>query len=212
MSSTTQFLLLLALDLGGLVAVYFLLRARIRRQLELESLLDGVREESRALVLELNETADRNVSLVEDRVVALRGLLDEVDRRMGVARRELESRDKERRAFEQLSRRRPIVPSAAEAIPLELAPRPAPEPPAPKPAVSKPALDIRVAPESVVPPRSKREEALDLHRRGFSAEIIAARIGATVSEIELLVDMEQRRAASTGDGIAFLTREPESRN
>lgn len=233
MSAASQFLALAALDIAGLVLLWFLLRARIGRYLELENLLDGVREEARALVMELNETADRNVSLVEDRILALRGLLDELDRRMGVARRELESRDAEREVFERLRRRRPIVPEPAEPIPLELRsgelrtgeePRPGEEsrggeapaielrlggqrapgtgqtPPEALPAASRrrAAPEVTFAPEPVATPRSRREEALDLYRKGFSADIIAARLGATVSEIELLVDIEERRSEAAG--------------
>jgi len=222
MSSGAQFLTLLALDLGGLVLLYFLLRARIRRQLELENLLSGVREEARALVMDLNETADRNVSLVEDRIVALRGLLDELDRRMGVARREIESRDREREAFDRLRRRRPILSGAAEPAPLDLGPAAPPraggpegsapelgapiplelgsaQPPPPEaaiPILRRPSLDIRIAPEPILPAKTRREEALELSRKGFSPDLIAARLGAPVSEIELLVDMEQRRSAA----------------
>ncbi|HET7839870.1 MAG TPA: hypothetical protein VFL04_08920, partial [Rectinemataceae bacterium] len=43
---------------------------------------------------------------------------------------------------------------------------------------------------------SRNEEAFALHRKGFSADIIAAKLGATVAEIELLVEMEERRQAS----------------
>jgi hypothetical protein len=204
MSPTAQFLVVLAVDLGGLVVIHFFLRARIRRQLELENLLSGVREEARSLVMELNETADRNVSLVEDRIVALRGLMDELDRRMGVARRELETRDKERDVFERLRRRRPIVPAGAmgaENPGPRAAETPRGEPPSGEtdaaiPILRRPALDVRIAPETIVPARSKREEALELHRKGFSPDLIAARVGATVSEIELLVDIEQRRSAA----------------
>ena len=232
-----QFLALLALDLAGLVLLWFLLRARIRRFLEIDNLLSGVRDEARALVMELNETADRNVSLVEDRIVALRSLLDEVDRRMGVARRELESRETEREVFERLRRRRPILPEAgSERPPISLvvpqdeggaSPRGAPPPPAeidaapgdraarghspgdvpiplslrgarrpeavPVEPVPRRIPEVGLSPDPIAPARSQREEAMDLYRKGFSADIIAARLGATVAEIELIVEMEERR-------------------
>ncbi len=229
MSIMIQLLALVALDIAGLVLLWFLLRARLRRYLELENLLSGVREEARALVMELNETADRDVSLLEDRMGALRELLGEVDRRMGVARRELESRESERAAFERLRRRRPILPAQDEEelpIPLELRssePRPSAAPPLeapaslpeePPPAGREELLlgagtegrgDIPRRPEFVLaaeqlkPARSLREQAFDLYRKGFSADIIAARLGATVAEIELLVDIEERRS-ETGLG------------
>ena len=218
MSSTAGFFLLIAIEVGGLFAIWFLIKAKVRRYLELENLLSGVREEARALVLELNETADRNVSLVEDKMIALRELLDEVDRRMGLSRRELETRVNEREVYAKLSRRRPIVPSA--------------EPPMERPpALSPPALpggegpakaqveapiqlnlgpeaqeanrsgpEVRVSEESIVPSKTKREEALDLFRRGISADLIAAKLGVTVAEIELLIEIEESRRSSS-EGI-----------
>jgi len=110
MSAVAQFLILAAIDVAGLFAIWFLLRSRVGRYLELENLLSGVREEARALIIELNETADRNVSLVEDRVKALRELLDEADKRMGLVRRELGARAAEREVYAKLNKRRPIVP------------------------------------------------------------------------------------------------------
>jgi hypothetical protein len=218
MSAVAQFFLLAAIEVAGLFAIWFLIRAKVRRYLELENLLAGVRDEARALVLELNETADRNVSLVEDRMVVLRDLLGDVDRRIGVERRELEARDAEREVYAKLSRRRPIVPSSDRPPGHEQAPQvqqpvspgvaagtaEAPitlnlgsseVPSAPSHGEPRSALDIVVAENSVIPPKSRREEAFELYRRGFSADLIAARIGATVAEIELLIEIEERRSA-----------------
>jgi hypothetical protein len=220
MSPLGILLVLAAILVGGLFAVFFLLKARIGRYLELQNLLSGVREEARSLVMEMNETADRNVSLVEDRMIALRGLLDEVDRRMGVSRRELESREAEREVYQRLSRvrRAPASSSSPEADRGLHEPQAAPRreersaapassetpitlslnlPKSPGEATgapSRPLPELRVA-EDVVPGKSRREEAYELHRQGISADLIAARLGATVSEIELLVEIEERRRA-----------------
>ncbi len=219
MSSVAQFLALAAIDVAGLFAIWFILRARVRRFLELESLLSGVREEARALVTELNETADRNVSLVEDRMASLRALLDEADRRIGLAKRELAGRAAEREVYARLNKRRPIVPGGAEpdipAAPSRAAPSAdaaegtadgesaaaaradadsAAEAPEGPPPESFP--EVTISKERVRPEKSPRERALELHRSGFSAQIIAARIGATVAEVELMIEMEERRPAS----------------
>jgi hypothetical protein len=197
MSGLAQFFLLAAMEIAGLFAIWFLLRAKVRRYLELENLLEGVRDESRALVLELNETADRNVSLVEDRMVALRELLAEVDRRIGVERREHSTRENEREVYARLSKRRPIVPEP-ERQGAPAYEEPAPEAPSAPITLSLGTPEIGISETSVVPGKTRREEAIELHRRGFSADIIAARTGATVAEIELLVEMEERRAAGRG--------------
>lgn len=216
MSLFVQFLLVVAFEVAGFFVLWFLLRARIRRFLEIENLMEGVREEARALIIELNESADRSVSLVEDRMSALRGLLDEVDRRMGLARREQEKRVVEREIYTKLAQRRPIVPQeSADAV--MAAPVPS-RPPAREASASdmrraeaprgdepiplqlgeasgqRRVPDVRVSEEAIVAKPSMREEALTLYRKGFSADIIAARLGATVAEIELLVEIEERRS------------------
>jgi hypothetical protein len=243
MSTLALFFALAAIEVAGLFIIWFRLRARVRRFLELDNLLEGVREEARALVLELNETADRNVSLVEDRIVALRELLAELDRRIVVEKRELETRSVEREVYAKLARRRPIVPAEEPALPESAPPsrravHPAPQP-APHPASQAPvpqelpreaareiareavadrtedgpiplplgsssdaiarrpfrsAPEVTLSDDLIINSKTKREEALELHRSGISADLIAARLGATVAEIELLVELEERRA------------------
>ncbi len=214
MSALAQFFLLAAIEVAGLFVIWFIIRAKVRRYLELENLLAGVRDEARALVLELNETADRNVSLVEDRMATLRVLLGDVDRRIGVERRELEARDAEREVYAKLNKRRPIVPNsdrlpaneilAESPITLNLGAAEVVMAPSQfgsqgsSQGEGRQTLDVVMAENSVVPPKTRREQALELYRRGFSADLIAARIGATVAEIELLVEIEERRSSSNG--------------
>jgi hypothetical protein len=210
MSEMAQFFILAALDVAGLFAIWFALKARVDRRLELESLLSGVREEARALITELNETADRNVSLVEDRVKGLRDLLDETDRRMGLVRRELRTRESEREVFARLSARRPIVPPAPEAVPAPVAaptaadasPRPADEATiefslgpreAEGPSERADLPEVGLSEDRIEVAKSSRERAVELHRQGFSAQVIAAKVGATVAEIELMIEMEEMR-------------------
>lgn len=221
-----SFLALLAVDVLGLAAIWFFLKSRLNRALGLESLLESVRKEVRALDIELNETADRNVSLLEDRMKSLRELLDEADRRMGVVKRELGRREAEREVYSQLGRKAHRQPQASPAPKGEEAPElfaepkagpaqtaaaaPLPPEPSPPPAgeepiklslgrPQRPLPEVSRAAESVIPPKSRREEALELYRQGFSADIIAVRLGATVAEIELLVSLEEGRSRGFGE-------------
>ena len=202
----------IVIDIGGLVLIWFLLRARIARTLEIDGLLAEARKEARLLTIEINETTDRNITLVEDRLTALRELLSEADRRIGVARRETGRRQAEGEVYNRLGRRLPLRSDAfsgegsdgvvslmlgeqraaardgqemaegddrGEPVSLPLGPR---------------LPEIVTSSASVIPPRGLRERAIELHRSGFSADIIAARLGATVSEIELLVSLEEGRS------------------
>jgi hypothetical protein len=216
--------IVIAIEVAGLIGIWFFLNAKIRKSLGLESLLAEVRKEVRALSIEINETTDRNISLVEDRLTALRDLLSEADKRMGLYRRETEKRQGERELYNRLGKRlpepgrepetRPSVGSSRAAAPvaeLDLGieePRPngRPSPPrqetpeaGPRPQepvrlnLARTVPEVITPKESVIPPKSLRERALELYRGGFSADIIAARVGATVSEIELLVSLEEGR-------------------
>jgi hypothetical protein len=220
MSTTALFFSLASIEVVGFFIIWFRIKSKVRRYLELENLLEGVREEARALVLELNETADRNVSLVEDRMLSLRKLLDEADRRMGVVHREFEKRDMEREVYTKLNRRRPIVPGAARLIVPEVtrsasdvsrdessspaAPNGVPESPitlnlgSTDEEKGQVIPEVKISADFIVPSMTKREEALDLYRRGISAELIAAKLGVTVAEIELLIEIEERRRAGAG--------------
>jgi hypothetical protein len=194
MSGTAQFFVLAALEAAGLFAIWFILRARIRRFLELENLLAGVREEARALIIELNETADRNVSLVEDRMKSLRELLDEADRRIGVVKRELGARVVEREIYAKLNRRRPIVPNGGALNGVTPADPSAAA--ADRAVPAEPLPEVLSAHDRIDPVKSPRERAVELHRSGFSTDLIAAKIGATVAEVELMIEMEEMRPAS----------------
>lgn len=210
--------LLVSLDLLGLVAIWLFVRARLNRALELENMVAEVRKEVRALNIELNETADRNISLVEDRMQALHGLLDEADRRMGIMRREIDNRASEREVYSKLGRRRPYQAEEAKEAPprteaaastvgsrFEAPPagfdevRGAAGTEAPiRLELPRKSAEILPARESVIPPKTLREEAIELYRKGFSADIIAARLGATVAEIDLLVSLEEGRRGGEG--------------
>lgn len=179
---------LVVIEVLGLAGILFYVRSRLHKALELDGLLESLRKEVRALTIELNETADRNISLVEDRILALRSVLEESDKRLEVVQRELARRDQEGEVYSRLGRPRP-----AEA-PLPSRPAPAEAQPSREPI----RLDLsrrnpEIASQSVIPPKSKREEALELWAKGFSADIIAARLGSTVAEIDLLISLEEER-------------------
>jgi len=229
--------ILIAIDVAGLAAIWFFLRARIRRSLELEGLLAEARKEIRLLSLEINETTDRNITLVEDRLTALRELLAEADRRMGVMKRETGRRQDEREVYNRLGKRVPLVPGSASAFddrPFDevSAARVLPEVsfatdfpadslgvadgargPSPGSGASDSGRqagdrepvrlslghavpEIPAPHQGPIPGQGLRERALELHRGGFSADIIAARLGATISEIDLLVSLEEGRLGS----------------
>lgn len=213
-------LILVALEVLGLAGILLYVRFRLHRALELDGLLDSLRKEVRALTIELNETADRNISLVEDRILDLRSLLEESDRRLEVVQRELSRKDQEAEVYSRLGKPRPSEPRPSEPRPAENRPAQpsldrgqdegswvevaATLPPAQASRepirldLSRRTPEIISLKESVIPPKTMREEALELYAKGFSADIIAARLAATVAEIDLLISLEEEKRQGEG--------------
>jgi hypothetical protein len=167
------------------VYFYFYIRRRTSRG----AILAEYRDEVNRLIAEIDHATDRDARLVEERITALRKILEDTDRRIALL-----SRDMERRAGGEfhIGGRQP-VPSPAAVFPAEAA-RPSPP------------LDAAVSAGSAGTPASSRppvvpqvrpltEQAAELSRQGFSAELIAARLGVSLSEVELALAVYRRTGA-----------------
>ncbi len=235
----TQFSVLLAVNLLGLALIFLFVRGRIRKALEVEGLQEKLRQEIGQLVRDLNQTTDRNISLLEDAIRVLKEAVTEADRKAAVLKREAERRSSEGAVYDRLGRIRAAASSGDRPVPVGDAdepprsPRPArpspgpsstpgsaPEPetapeyaPAPRrsgpgriasdPGSDVPQPAIPFVTFSSTPLRSKpplKEEVLSLNRRGISSEFIAAKLGITVAEVELIVSLEEQRGLAAREG------------
>jgi hypothetical protein len=172
------FVLLGAL-VAGLAVLYFLLRSRLDRRLARVDPAAEIRDELASVMVEMNRTTDRNVALLEDRISQLTRLIAEADRKMGLLRRESEKNEASRMVYTQLAR--PAAAMEAERAAAEAAGPAGPAAPAgaPRPpGAAEQSLESRV---------------LMLEREGFSAAVIANRVGSTVGEVELIISLARRR-------------------
>ena len=149
---------------GGLV--YIILVRKIERERSGPEVLKQIRSEVDQMIVELNQTADRNIGLLEQRIRSLNELLEQTDRKIKVLQRET---DRHRRSTETYSSIRPrtaAVPSAA-----------GPEKTKQPPAEEK--------------PKTKREQVLALYNQGISADLIASRVDSTVAEVEMIISIHE---------------------
>jgi hypothetical protein len=215
-------LITLVVDVGGLIVLYALLRDRVRRATTAEAQIGEIREEVSRLLVELNQTTDRNILLMEDRIGSLNDLLAAADKKIGLLQREIEKHDVGARIYSRLSPGRP--PAAADPSLSGPAPAPAPALPAAqarpavfaKQAAARPADVPSSAPLAVElaekpsqrrdarrgetardPAGDLQQRVLMLHRAGFSASLIAGRVGAPVGEVELIIGLEERKLAGS---------------
>ena len=96
-------LVTLVVDIGGLLLVYALLRDRVRRATSAAAQIAELRDEVSRLVVELNQTTERNIGLMEDRIGSLNELLAAADRKIGLLHREMEKHDVGAQVYSRLT-------------------------------------------------------------------------------------------------------------
>jgi hypothetical protein len=172
------------------------LKSYVRRRTDPDHILVILQEEIHQLEADIDEKTEQDLQLLEEKIRQLREACADADkacaeaeRRIAVLSRELERRETEGRTFAALDRT--AVPAAVAAYAatsrgrhpllegLEIA-APEKKPPAPKITVSR---------ELKPKPLPLKERIAELHRAGFSAALIAERLGLTVGEAELYIAM-----------------------
>jgi hypothetical protein len=197
--------LLIAVNVAVLTASWFLLRGWLARRLSAPRQAEDLGEEVGRLVTELNQAAERNVVLLEDRVAALNELLATADKKIGLLGREIERHEAGSRVYGHLAGPRSRA-AAAEAAAREGERAPVPGAEAvrtvagssPVAATGSTAREAPAAPASgVADARTEmRAEIRRLARGGLTPAAIAARIGAPLGEVELILSLELRARGS----------------
>ena len=185
---------LLITQVVGLLFLYWLLSRRIRRATDVTAHVAALRAEVGGLVAELNGTTDRNVRLLEDRVATVNELVEKLDRKLRVLRRE---------SARAMSPVVTVVPSERgdTATPVPATPAPvlaaaeggaATPPPEQALAAAPPSsdsarLDQDPTGEGGAAEQSQTGHIARLHRSGLIAAEIAQRLGVDVGEVELVI-------------------------
>jgi hypothetical protein len=212
-------LAILGINAAALFLMYLYFRARIRRFLELDELTSKLKKEVGALILELNATTERNIGLIEDKISALQEAAALADKRLLVLNKELERKESSAGVYTSLGKlqrkdtpsRVPEPPSSIEsaeyAQPVDSLPSEARElrrslsgQPRfePEPAASKAArVEISRADSQIAYEPSFREKVIELSKKGFSAALIASRLGSPLGEVELALSLSERAEDSS---------------
>jgi len=197
----------LVIDVGGLVLVYALLRDRIRRATSAAGQIAELRDEVSRLVVELNQTTERNIALIEDRIGTLNELLNAADRKMGLLHREIEKHDVGAHVYSRLAEggargiqaRRQQGTTEHVTVGPE-APARSPEAKPPEAARGEDGHGAEDSRDTAAGARETRARSDDVHQRvmmlsrsGFSASLIAGRVGIPLGEVELIISLERQR-------------------
>jgi uncharacterized small protein (DUF1192 family) len=191
-------LITLVMDIAGLLLIYAVVSDRVRRATNAASQIAALRDEVSRLVVELNQTTERNVALVEDRIASLNELAIAADKKIGLLKREIEKHDVGARIYSRLAEERqvsaggrPGSPSAGQTG----AAGAAGTPPLSVELSEKPRRDdeMRGVPRRDDERQELRQCVMMLHRSGFPASLIANRVGMPAGEVELIISLEQRK-------------------
>jgi hypothetical protein len=198
----------------GFFFLYF--HRYIRRRTSRENILAECEDAVARLEAQIDAVTDRDAQLVEERIRSLKKLLEDVDRRISLLSRIEDQRKPAVPLYNSLGNRisfpgagpgKPFPPDAAFPDP-----GPVPSPPASDTANMEGALPsggpVDTPPPSPVPgpagdspltpalepdddTRPLVERVAELDRAGFSPELIASRLGISVSEAELAVTVSR---------------------
>ena len=165
---------------------FFYFRSLVRRKTAInylrEELLSEIREEVSALLSAIDETTERDISLVETKETELKILLEEIDKRIKIYIKELENREEADRVYTSLGKNRYKAPPPEENT-------------ASSPAFPIPEFLVKEdgAEEDDPANINAREKLKELLMAGFSPSVIASRLGISIAEAEFAAALYQKR-------------------
>ncbi len=162
-----------------MVCGFFYLKIRVDRVVSGEEWIRKIRDEVDELVLEMNQTAERNVALLENRVTVLKELLDQADSKLQIMQKESEKSDLSRQVYSHLKKNAVTRPHHSDKEEKE------PE------LFDEIALPVREKKDDSPSSdnRPLRQKVMELYEQGFGAEIISQRLGASISEVDLIINL-----------------------
>ena len=197
------------LSIASFAVLYVLFMRRIKNELTTRRLLDELRDEVNSLVVELNQTTDRNVGLVEERIKRLQNLISETDKRIQLLGREMEKHQVGVDVYEKLKRSSqrmtfprgadtPVSGSVASGNRAESGTdigRNGSEAAAPAAdgAAANPSIEAGESSEPSESSGTLSERVMRLANQGFDARIIAQKLGSTLGEVELILSLKHDR-------------------
>ncbi|MFW6338775.1 MAG: DUF6115 domain-containing protein [Alkalispirochaetaceae bacterium] len=171
----------LAFNAVILAIIYLVLNRKVEKNITPEAFLEKVRSEIESVIVDLNETTDRNITLLEERVRSLQALIKRADKQLTVLQREVEKRKESSEVYTHLRKAGKIVSGSAQRNETEGMTQSS----SIAGAGSEPAT-----PNSEIP---LEERVINLHNQGVAPGSIAARLNRTIGEVELIISLYERK-------------------
>lgn len=172
----------LAFNAVILAIIYLVLNRKVEKNITPEAFLEKVRSEIQSVIVELNETTDRNITLLEERVRSLQTVIKRADKQLTMLQREVEKHKESSETYTHLRKAGKIVSGPVEGVQGGSAGAREGEAPPPQER-------SRAATEEL--PLEQR--VINLHNQGIASASIANRLNRTIGEVELIISLYERK-------------------
>lgn len=170
--------IILAVAIVVMAGGFLYLKNKIERAITSEEWISKIRDEIDELVLEMNQTAERNVALLENRIKTLEKLLENADKKMLIMQKESEKSDLSRQVYSHL--KKSAVLPAEELTPSQQYPH-------------SQGLQLSLEEEEKKYEQDKpvtlKDSVMSLYGQGFSADIISQKLQASIAEVYLIISL-----------------------
>lgn len=187
-------LLSFLLSISVTIGIGIILAGRIERKTRPSKLVENLRSEISGIIVELNATTDRNVQIIEDRIEQLKKTIESADRKIKLLHDEIAKAERGNQLYVRLRKDKPIVPPAAPNASASVPQEPTAVPPKDSPPAAKqdslPQQGVQATPKNdLTPHQQMRARVWEMYAMGERIDRIAARVGRTEGEIELMVSL-----------------------
>ena len=107
-------LIILITETAGFIILYYLLKYKTEKNLDPRLLIGRVREEVNQIIIEMNQTTDRNIALIEDKISNLMDLLKRADKQINLLKKESNKNIESNQLYNQLKSYKKTLDIAAE--------------------------------------------------------------------------------------------------
>ena len=195
------------INLIVITLVYIHLNRKIGKRETAGRIISDVRREVDEMIVELNQTTDRNIGIIEERIQRISKAVDEADKRIRLLQKTTDTFTMNTATYSSV---RPKVRTQEYAYPQassqskgggELDFGPAPDTRNLKPDTNgtngtdgKGGTDgSKEDEQQETSTGDRREQVRELYLKGMSAEVIASRLDATVGEVELMITLMEEK-------------------
>ncbi len=91
--------IVIGINIIALFGVFFFFKRRIDKSLRTEEVVRTIREEIEQLIVELNQTTNRNVAIIEERINELKKVTASADKQIKILNKEVRNKEKESETY-----------------------------------------------------------------------------------------------------------------